>query len=50
VTVTGKVDLLTDGEISTIAGLRFRGTEVDVLGIANYYGHYGWPSLIAVSG
>lgn len=46
-TLRGKLELLTGGTERQVAELVF--TSGETTSISNYYGHYTWPSLIAVA-
>jgi hypothetical protein len=46
-TLRGKVELLADGTQRAVANLTFTLSEPGEF--SNYYGHYTWPSLVAVA-
>jgi hypothetical protein len=45
----GELERLADGRVSRVADVSSTTNELSPLGYeTNYYGHYGWPSLVAV--
>lgn len=48
-TLKGELKLLVDGKLTPVARTGVNGDEASVLGQINYYGHHGWPWLVAVS-
>ncbi len=50
VTERGTLELLRDGKLTALADVGFTTSTVGQgLYATNYYGHYGWPSLVAVA-
>lgn len=45
----GELERLFAGTVTPIADLTFTANETSALGTVNYYGHYGWPWLLAVA-
>jgi hypothetical protein len=49
VTEHGRLELLAGGRLRRVADVSFTANELSPLGSeSSYYGHYGWPSLLAV--
>jgi hypothetical protein len=49
VTTRAKLELLGAGKLRQVADLGYTATAASALGNTNYYGHYGWPLLLAVA-
>ncbi|HEY1366210.1 MAG TPA: hypothetical protein VGF23_03815 [Gaiellaceae bacterium] len=49
VTTHATLELLAAGKLKAVADLGYTAGAMSALGNTNYYGHYGWPSLLAVS-
>jgi hypothetical protein len=49
VTMHAELERLANGKLSAVANVGYTAGELSPLGDINYYGHYGWPSLIATT-
>jgi hypothetical protein len=49
VTFHAELERIGDGTTKPVANVGFTSGELKALGYSTYYGHYGWPSLIAAA-
>jgi hypothetical protein len=49
VTMHAELERLANGRLMAVANVGYTADELSLLGDINYYGHYGWPSLIATT-
>lgn len=49
VTEHAELERLSNRTLKPIANMSYTANVLSALGYANYYGHYGWPALIAVA-
>ena len=49
VTEHAKLERLINRRLVPVANIGYTANELSALGYLNYYGHYGWPRLIAVA-
>ena len=49
VTEHAELERLSNRTLKPVANMGYTANVLSALGYANYYGHYGWPSLIAVA-
>jgi hypothetical protein len=49
VTEHAELERLRNGKLAPVANVGYTANELKAPGYANYYGHYGWPSLIAAT-
>jgi hypothetical protein len=49
VTAHAELERIASGTTKPVANLTFTSGVLKAYGYANYYGHYGWPALIAVA-